>query len=195
MVKTTAMCIEELSDYASPANRLQKLVRDKKLFPIIRGLYETDRETAPYLLAACICGPSYISFDFALAFYGLIPELVREVTSATFGKRRQKIFETLFGRFSFRDVPEAAFPHGIELRREGDYFYRIACAEKALCDKIWTLPPVANRRELAELLFENLRIDETELKKFRKEKLAEIAAAYPSRNVKMLEKFLKKDLL
>jgi len=44
--------------------------------------------------------PSYVSFDYALSYYGLIPERVYEVTSATL--HAKKIFETPLERFSYQ---------------------------------------------------------------------------------------------
>lgn len=43
---------------------------------VVKGIYETNSDTAGYLLAGSIYGPSYLSFDFALSYYGMIPEAV-----------------------------------------------------------------------------------------------------------------------
>ena len=66
-----------------------------------RGLYETDRNAPAYLLAGSIYGPSYISFEYALSRYGLIPEAVYAVTCATFEKKKKKKYETPFGTFTY----------------------------------------------------------------------------------------------
>lgn len=118
-----------------------------------------------HLLAASIYGPSYISFEYALSYHGLIPEAVYTVTCATFEKKKKRQYDTSFGIFTYRDVPSEAFPLYIELRNEGDYWYRIASPEKALCDQLYILRPVKNTKELAALLFDDLRIEETELQK------------------------------
>lgn len=91
MIKTTNMILEELYQYASPADKLSRMVRDGKYIPIVKGLYETQRSTPGYLLAGSIYGPSYLSFEFALAYHGLIPEAVYTFTSATFDKKKEKI--------------------------------------------------------------------------------------------------------
>ena len=78
-------------------------------------------------------------------------------------KRKKKIYETEFGTFTYCDIPSAAFPFGINLIKEGDYFYRIAEPEKALCDKLYSMHPVPNIRELEILLTDDLRIDKNEL--------------------------------
>ena len=122
MIKTTNMILAELSSYANPKAKLSRLVKEGTYIQIVRGLYETDRGVPRHLLAGSIYGPSYISFAYALGFYGMIPEAVYAVTSATFEKRKNKKYQTPFGMFLYRDVPSAVFPLGIRLLQEGDYF-------------------------------------------------------------------------
>lgn len=192
MIKTTNMLLEELGNYSNPKTRLSRMVKQKKIFPITRGLYETDRNVPGYLLAGSIYGPSYISFEYALSYYGLIPESVYTVTNATFEKRKKKTYETLFGTFTYRDVPPEAFPLGLKLMQEGEYFYRIAEAEKALCDKIYTMKPVANMKELALLLTEDLRIEESELRKLDAGSISVLSKKYHSTNVNKLAAWLRR---
>lgn len=192
MIKTTEMLLAELKNYANPTTKLARMVKQNKYFPIVKGLYETDRTTPPYLLAGSIYGPSYISFEYALSFYGLIPEAVYTVTSATFEKKKKKIYETAFGTFTYRDVPSNVFSLDIRLLQEGDYFYRIASAEKAVCDQLYTLSPVAGIKELAAILLDDLRIEETELKKLNLNKLEFLAENYRSTNVKKLAVLLRR---
>ncbi len=192
MIITTQMLLDNLADYAAPMNRVSRMVKSGEITPIIRGLYETDKHTSPHLLAGSIYGPSYISFDFALAIHDLIPEAVRAVTCATFEKHKTKRYNTPFGAFIYRDVPSAAFPFGIETRKEGDYFYRIATPEKALCDKLYTLGPVANNSQLEALLFDDLRVDDEALLNLDATFISEISALYASTNVAKLAKYLER---
>lgn len=186
MIKTTAMLIEELRNYASPKTKLSRMVQKGECIPITKGLYETDRDVSPYLLAGSIYGPSYISFEYALSYHGLIPEAVYVITCACFGKKKKKRYETPFGIFTYRDVPEKAFPLYVEIKKEGEYWYRIASAEKAICDKLYTLSPVKNTKELSSLLFEDLRMDAGEVKKLDRGIVAELGEKYHSTNVKKL---------
>ena len=192
MIKTTAMLLDELHSYRNPRDKLARMVQNKECIPIIQGLYETDSSTPGYRLANCICTPSYLSFEFALSYHGLIPEAVYNFTSATFEKKKKKIFQTPFGNFSYRDVPSAAFPLGINLIQEGEYFYRIAEPEKALCDKLYTMSPVKNTEELAELLFQNLRIEKEELFKLDAKKIEQLSNAYHATNVAKFEILLRR---
>ena len=165
MIKTTAMLLEELREYGSPKSKLARMAERGECFPITRGLYETDRNAPAYLLAGSIYGPSYISFEYALSRYGLIPEAVYAVTCATFEKKKKKKYETPFGTFTYRDVPSEAFPLGIRLVQEGDYFYRIAEPEKALCDKVLLARNLQarSRGAMQAFLLEDLRVDEEAL--------------------------------
>ena len=137
-------------------------------------------------------GPSYISFEYALAHYGLIPETVYTITCATFKKKKKKTYETMFGTFIYRDVPSDAFPLELKVVKEKEYFYRIAEPEKALCDKLYTMHPMANCKELFLLLSEDLRIEETELCKLDADKVSYLAKHYHSGNVKKMGSLLQR---
>ena len=65
MIKTTAMMLEELHNYASPASELSHMTARGECVQIVKGLYETDKSVLSYLLAGSIYGPSYISFEYA----------------------------------------------------------------------------------------------------------------------------------
>lgn len=41
-----------------------------------------------------------------------------------------------------------SFPLALRIMQEGNYFYRIADPEKALCDQVYTMSPVANAKEI-----------------------------------------------
>lgn len=193
MIKTTAMLLEELGEkYANPKAKLSRMVKQGECYQITKGLYETNRNVPGHLLAGSIYGPSYISFAYALGYYGLIPEAVYTVTSATFEKKKKKKYETPFGTFTYRDVPSAAFPLGVRLCKEGEYYYRIAEPEKALCDQLYTMSPVANASDLAELLFDDLRIEVAECAKLDIEKIAFLSERYHTTNIKRLITLLKR---
>ena len=112
MIRTTQDLLLELSDYGTPKTRIQRMVKNGALVKIRRGLYETNPNVPAYLLAGVVYSPSYISFSYALSHYGLIPKRVEIYTSATFAKNRNKMFQTPFGNFTYRDIPKAAYPYG-----------------------------------------------------------------------------------
>ena len=145
MIKTTAMLHDELQRYANPAAKICRMMDSGQLTPLIKGLYETDASVPGHYLAGVLYGPSYLSFEFALAWHGLIPEAVYGYTSATCGKGRKKRYDTVFGTFLYRDVPVVVFPYSIQLHLENGYSFTIASPEKAICDQLYTLSPCDNR--------------------------------------------------
>ena len=185
MIKTHSMIMDELSEYGNPKTKLARMVSEGRYIPVIRGLYETDPCTAGYLLAGSIYGPSYLSFEFALSYYGLIPETVHTYTSATFDKKKKRSYDTPFGSFSYRDVPAAVYPIGVVLKTEGEYTFQIATKEKAICDKLYTMSPISNQKEMKSILEDNLRIDMDEIIKLDEEELRAITQIYHSTNVSL----------
>ncbi|GLU51464.1 hypothetical protein Dfri01_09250 [Dyadobacter frigoris] len=116
-------------------------------------------------MANHILGPSYVSFESALSFYGFIPEQVYEVSSAT--TKAARCFDTSLGRFTFIHLSLPYYSLGIKSVVLGDrQFALMATPEKAVCDKIVATPGVILRSEIsaAGYLLEDLRMDESQLK-------------------------------
>ena len=194
MIITNRIAKNNLEQYSNKNSKISRDIKDRKLFKIITGLYETDSKTPGYLLAGSIYGPSYISFDFALSFYGMIPERVTTITCATNNKKKTKEYNTDFGVFTYRDVPILAYPEEIILKVEGDYSYQIASREKALCDKLYTLSPLNNYAELENMLFNDLRIDTDEFNKLDVSKIEKLSELYHSSNVSLLSKYKRRNI-
>lgn len=184
MIVTTQMLYDKLSNYSNKKQKLALMVKNKEIYPIVRNLYETVLNTPSLYLAESICNPSYISFDSALAYYQLIPERVVNITSATYLKRKRKIYNTkLFSSFIYMDVPEEAFPYGIDMVLENEYCFKIATKEKALCDKLYSLKPVSNVKELYHLLVNELRIEVDNLKKLNIDDISFLSSKYNCSNI------------
>ena len=186
MIKTTAILYDELQRYANPAAKISRMMASGQLTPLIKGLYETDAAISGHYLAGVLYGPSYLSFEFALAWHGLIPEAVYSYTSATCGKGRKKRYDTAFGTFLYRDVPVAVFPYGTQLHNENGYCFVIASPEKAICDQLYTISPCDNRVSLKRLLFEDLRIDPVAFAALDMDALSELARLYRTKNHRLL---------
>lgn len=193
MILTTQMLIEQYQNYANPKAKIKRLVDGGDLYPVTRGIYESDKNVSGYCLAGAIFGPSYLSFDYALSTYGLIPEAVYTFTSATFDKKKVREQENHFGCFTYRDVPSEAYPFGIIIKEENGYVYQMATPEKALCDKLYTMPPVTSQKEIERMLFEDLRIDRTEFKKLNADEILQIGDKYHCNNLKYLMKYLRRN--
>ncbi len=193
MLKTYLVLADEFRDYVNPAAKIARMVKAGEIVRIKQGLYETDPQTDGILLAEAIYGPSYLSFEFALSHHGLIPEAVYQYTSATFEKKRTKLFETPFGVFSYRDVPSLVFPLGVRLVLRGENSFRLATPEKALCDELYKLSPCANRLELEQLLYDDLRIDKEAVLSLNLAELKDLASLYQTKNHKLLMSWIRRE--
>lgn len=186
MIKTAAMLSQQYNSYVNPSAKIGRMVKRGELTPIIKGLYETNPSVPGHYLAGIIYGPSYLSFEYALSWYELIPEAVYSFTSATCRKNRTKRYETPFGLFTYRDVPVNAFPYNTVLHEENGYGYVIASAEKAVCDQLYMCAPCSNKKELRQLLFDDLRIDEKSFRGLNTNELIELATLYKTKNHRLL---------
>lgn len=193
MVITTAMLKNRYSDYSNPIDKIKRDADDGIIFRLNRGLYETNGNTNPYLLASSILSPSYLSFDWALSYYGLIPEKVVAITSASLNVRKNKTFINKFGRYEYSDIPSNAFSEGVTYIESGDYLVKIATKEKAICDSLCKWRVVKNINELKELLFIDKRIDIDEFASCDFKLMARLAALYNKTNLEFLIKLIRKE--
>ena len=183
--------------YKEYSNIYQKINNECKkgiLVKIKRGLYTDDLYNDKEVIANICYNPSYISFEYALSYYGVIPEFVSTFTSATFGKKNNKIYHMKDFTFDYRSVPDEAFPMGILIMKNSKGIsYKFASKEKALCDLLYSKYPVRSIKDLKTLLFEDMRIDENEFLKMNFEFIKEIAPLYHSNSLNVLIKYLKKE--
>jgi len=184
-----------LHGYAKPRDRISLLLAEGSLIRVRKGLYVFGERyrRAPLsreLLANLIYGPSYVSLDYALGHYGMIPERVENVTSVTTGESRR--FSTPFGVFTYRTLPSRRYAPGISWSGEGEARCLMASPEKALVDKVWMdkrFSP-ANMKDFNAYLLEDLRLDAKRLASLDPERLAAIAGAFASRKITMLTQYL-----
>ena len=195
MIKTYQMLLEELKNYKNPKTKIQRMVTNKEIYPITKGLYETNKDVERYYLADPIYSPSYISFESALSFHELIPERVYAITNATYNKRKNKEYHTMFGLYMYQDVPKQVFPYGVDIINVNGYVYKMATKEKALLDMLYKIKPMQNMKDMRALIFEDLRINEMILDTLDKNIVSELAPLYHSRNVSMFANMLTKEKL
>lgn len=189
--------LHALSRYARPRDKITDLLRRGVIIRIKKGLYifgENVRK-GPYsreLLANLIYGPSYISLEYGLQYYGLIPERVEAATSVTCGRSRK--FFTPVGLFAYRMIPLEALRVGMDRIETGDgRSFLIAVPEKALADKIQSDRGIAlgNRKDIETYLFEDLRLEPEAMRELSLERLGEYAERYRSGKILRLTKFVK----
>lgn len=190
MIKTIDDLLVTYKEYADPLGKINRQVKNKNLFPVVKGFYETDISTPGILLSSYIYGPSYLSFEYALYYHGLIPEKVAVFTNATYDKKRSKKYQNIFGVFTYRDIPKNAYPFGIKAYMKNGYSYIIASPEKALCDRLYIASPQTSMKNLKTLIFENLRITEEAFLELNFDDLLFLCDKYQSTNMKLLKRII-----
>lgn len=161
-----------LEKYRSPNDKIVRMIYDGLLLPIKKGLYAVSPEITGIpmslpLVANLLYGPSYVSMEYALHHYGIIPERVVEITSMT--TRRGKTYDLMVGRFSYTHSPPEFYSIGIDRIENPDQTgFLMASPEKALCDKLVFTRNVSIKspKGLAALLIDDLRVDEESLARF-----------------------------
>ena len=126
--------------------QIKKLIKTGELICLKKGLY-TSRvylltlEKTPGLyeryleyLANITRQPSYVSLEYALAKYGLIPEGVYTITSITL--KTPRIFKNSLGNFTYRNIKESLFTGFNNLDFEGKRV-KMATKGKSLFDFLY----------------------------------------------------------
>ena len=188
--------LDVLKDYSRPRDKITDLIRKGVIIRVKKGLYVIgDRfRSRPYsreLLANLVYGPSYISLEYALQYYGMIPERVEAVTSVTTGRSRR--FMTPLGLFIYRNIPISAFHIGMtRIEYDETTAFLMATPEKALCDKIRNDQKAGLRslKDMRHYLIEGLRIDESSLANLNPGHIDEIAKNYKSGKLRLLYKLI-----
>jgi len=160
----------QMPNHSHPRRKLKEWQNKGYLIRLKKGFYVFSREFlgrgySPQIVANLMHGPSYVSLESALAFYGLIPERVETVTSVT--SRKNKSFETPIGRFTYKHLTTSLYPLGIALKpTEDGRQFLIASPEKALLDTFTLKFDKSARpstRDITDALEGDLRVDVTAL--------------------------------
>ena len=194
-----SVILDMLKDYKRPNDKISELIKSGELITLKKGLYipgiKTDL-TGPetFLIANHLWGPSYVSLESAMSYWGLIPERVYEIKSITM--KLSKKFKTPKGRFSYRFMPSPYYSFGIRsIELSPGQVALVALPEKALCDKIIATTGLVLRSpvQTRSFLLNDLRIDPEWLRKLNLRELRSwIADAPKKESLKMLVKTLEK---
>ena len=114
---------------------LETQVQQGLFIRLKKGLYalKTDLPSDEEI-ANALYKPSYISFEYAMAKYGIIPESPYNLTSATISPTRE--FSTNHQAFSYYTIKQKAYT-GYYLDTKGSRKILIAEPEKALADYLY----------------------------------------------------------
>jgi predicted transcriptional regulator of viral defense system len=138
-------------------NNFVRWVKKGLLLRLRRGYYTFPefKSKPDYTLffANRIYRPSYISLHTALAFYGIIPEAIVQITSVT--SLKTVSFQNEFGEYNYKSIRnELMFGYDIKTIANGQSLH-LARPEKAILDLLYLYPFYDT-----ELEMENLRLDE-----------------------------------
>ena len=122
----------------------------------------------PVVLAEKIYAPSYLSLEYALNYYGIIPDIPGTYTSVS--TRKTENFKNEFGNYSYQQIKKELFI-GYESVESDFSSYKIATPEKALLDYLYLnrnkfVPEFDFWKELR--IDENFKFDEKEIEKYKK---------------------------
>src|SRR3990167_7998698 len=97
--------VQREGDYQNVHNQLHRWLKKGLIIKLKKGIYllnKNDRKNNPeqIFLANQLYEPSYVSLEFALNFYGLIPERVVEVTSVSTKKTAH--FSNEVGEYTYQ---------------------------------------------------------------------------------------------
>ena len=181
-----------LKDYVNPNNKIHQLVKSGILERVTKGLYiagpalQAERPD-PFLLANQILGPSYVSVESALSYYGLIPERVYTITSMTTKAARQ--YTTPVGTFTYTRLSLPYYSFGVRsVQLTKQQRVMMASPEKALLDKIITTAGVEFRSRPAVLSYleSDLRVDIDNLKQLDREAMQSWLSHAPKKRTLMI---------
>ncbi|NCA85892.1 MAG: hypothetical protein EOM83_10000 [Clostridia bacterium] len=138
-------------------NNLSRWTKKGLLIKLRNGYYTfpefLHQPNFALFVANKIYKPSYISLHTALAFHGLIPETVVQLTSVS--THKTNTFENPFGTFSYKTIKTQIFFGYDPLPLSGEKTLLMAKPEKALLDLLYLYPFYKTEDD-----FLNLRLDE-----------------------------------
>lgn len=184
---STQILLTILKDFKRPYDKIMELMSQGDLIQLRKGLYMTStlinsNRPEPFLLANHLYGPSYVSLDSALFYWGFIPERVFEITSVTSKLSKRSTVENTV--FSFTHLPLAYYPVGIKSVRLTDkQTVLIGSPEKCICDKVITTAGVnlRSKKQAMTFLVQDLRMDKDHLRELNLREMANWLPVCPKR--------------
>ena len=186
--------INVLADYHKPRECILRMIKNEELIRLKNGFYlithkirSGSNTIIPYeQVANLLYGPSYVSLEWALSFYGMIPERVHTITSMTLG--RNKEYHTPIGDFVYYKLSSNSYSIGITQKQTSDFIggFLMATPEKALADLVFKTCKNLDKDQLKQELLESKRIDRDFFHQLNKALLVEIGQSYRAKSVNYL---------
>ena len=182
-------------NYQNCNDKIARLRKQGVLTLLKKGVYLYEpiaqSQVCREQISNILYGPSYVSLEYALSYYGMIPERVYALTALT--TNRSKSFKNSCGDFKYFQISPRLFSIGLEIRSVGKISYLMASREKALCDKIYMLRDVdlRSKKKMRECLEDDLRIDLEEVYGARLEIFEQYFQISKSKKIEMLKKIVE----
>lgn len=182
-----------LHDYKNPKAYVAKLVKQGELIRLKGGFFLiaefVQKGVIPFeQISNLLYGPSYLSLEYALSFYGMIPEAVYVYTSITLGRAKQ--FYTEIGTFRYHHLSQERYSVGVTHKENQWGGFCMATPEKALADHVFHICQGMTGQELFVDLTESKRIELSTLRNLDKTLMQQIAVTYRSKIIKTLAEIL-----
>ncbi len=167
--------------------QLNEWTKKGLIIQLKKGLYTLNDEDRMVplnreIISNVLIEPSYVSLEYALSYYGFIPERVGQLTAVTPKKTQEFVNKT--GVYSYRSIKNKAFLGFREEQTSSGFSFFIATKEKAIVDFLYfnvlTLPNFTKK-----IFEENYRLQNIEA--LDEGKLNEYASFF---NNKKLEKLV-----
>ena len=168
----------KIQGYNLSSLQLTRWVDKGYLIKLKNGVYlfaDRKEQTLKEHVAFSIYQASYISLEWALSLYGMIPEVVYNITSIT--SRASRKYENVMGVFIYRHLKNNLFFGYTKINKNGQV-YLLAEREKALLDYLYL-----NSHKIKNINdVEELRLNSSALKKINKSKIKKYSKFYPKKN-------------
>ena len=182
--------------YKAVGKKIHDLIKAGVIISVKNGFYTLSEMYArgPIVtetLANLLYGPSCLSLEFALSYYGLIPERVHRFTSVT--PKRYKEFKTPYGVFTYEYLPMAKYSEGVTLiTLDETHNVLMASKEKALFDYVYLRKISISTLQAAEdFLADDLRIDSTYWQRFDLLQLYKLQRVYKNSSMSIIISFIE----
>jgi len=160
-----------INNYGSARSSISRYLKLGIIQKARKGLYFLDdNPPSEFEIANKLYQPSYISFETALSFYGIIPETIFEITSATPKTTRNFTVNSL--KFSYKKIKKDCFV-GYQPKKIQNVIILMAEPEKALADLLYFIA-------LGKRTFSYERIN---LQQIKKQKLMNYAKSFNNKKL------------
>lgn len=162
--------------YETARKFILRYVKERFFIKLKRGLYSLETYLPSELeIANRVYSPSYVSLEYAMMYYGIIPETVYNITSVTTKSTREFVINNI--SYVYSKIKKNAFRGYLRKSIEGNIVL-IAEPEKAFVDYLYFVD-----------LGQKVVYDRIDVSKLSKNKLIEYAKLFKRRSfIKLVNK-------